>query len=155
MLATGLIAISLFFGNISDTTSLVVLKFSEPMMYERIVCDSTVNDTCVHWTTEPLLTNEKNYMLKETDWAGAKVPIYHVVMVNQYDDWGNIIECNDTTVVILVCKRLKQNHYYQVWAINQRDKAGNLINDNSVGFFFDAFQPSKVPKPTPGIIKEE
>jgi len=117
------IIILAFVSFAQDTTSTIVLSFSEPMNIEGLLTAS-------------------NYSI--TDEQNKTYPIYKVGIVKAVD--GVLI--NDTSKVALITKRLPYRMNFMVRAFKVKDKAGNEISSkNTAWFFFNGFAPNKISIP--------
>jgi len=112
----------------SDTTSLILVEFSEPMSLDG-------------------LTDVHNYKLYDS--TATSIKIYKVGRVNLLDG----IPVTDTTLVALVAKRINVKKAYSVQVFNVKDRAGNPIGEhNEAWFYFNGYKPS-FNIPTPGLRK--
>jgi len=103
----------------TDTTSVILVEFSEPMSKEG-------------------LTNRYNYRVYDS--TATSIRIYRVGIVTQLED----IELHDTTMVALITKRINVKKAYSVQVFNVKDRAGNTIGEDNEGwFYFNGYVPSK------------
>lgn len=119
----------------TDTTSVLLLEFSEPM------------DTAG-------LTNKNNY--KVYDSTNTIVKIYRVGIVKSIDDAPGsppiVVSEVGTEVVALQTKRFPSNGKYKIEVFNVKDLAGNVIGaDNHYTFYFNGFVPHRFTTPKPGM----
>ena len=113
----------------SDTTSVILLEYSEPMSMDSLL-------------------HSGNYMILTVD-DGKVWKIHKVGLVKELkDSTGNLVIA-DTTLVALVTERLPYRKHFEISAANVKDRAGNLVDPNhkTVWFFFNGFAPNKFPKP--------
>lgn len=113
----------------TDTTSVILVEFSEPM------------DTAG-------LTTINNY--KVYDSTNTIVKIYRIGLVKMLDDAPPTppIIVTGNTLVALITKRIKQHSPYCVQVFNVKDVAGNLISNKNEGcFFFNGFVPHRIITP--------
>lgn len=121
----------------TDTTSVVLLEFSEPM------------DTAG-------LTNIHNYKIYDS--TNTIVKIYRVGIVETIDDAPPsppiIVDSVGTDVVLLQTKRFNHRAAYKVEVFNVKDIAGNVIGDkNTATFYFNGFVPNRVGTPNVNFSK--
>lgn len=116
------IIILAFVSFAQDTTSTIVLTFSEPMK---------------QWDLSVL----DNY--KVTDSKGKVIPVYST---GYSLDW--IQKDSGLIKIALLLPRLQYKETYIFIVSNVRDLAGNFIGDqNTVSFFFNGFAPDKISIP--------
>lgn len=113
----------------SDTTSVIVLEYSEPMSIDSLLYAG-------------------NYMVLSAD-DGKIWKIYKVGIVKQLQDSTGNINLPDTTMVALVTERLPYRKSFNISADNVKDRAGNLVDPNhkTVWFFHNGYAPNKVNTP--------
>lgn len=113
----------------SDTTSVVLIEFSESM-------------------SSAGLLNPVNYKIVSV--ANKNFIIHKVGIVKELDS----IIISDTSLVALVTERLPHKTEFIVCAKNLQDKAGNFLDSTkTVWFFFNGFAPNKFNTPTVGLSK--
>jgi len=107
-----------------DTTSLILVEFSEPM------------------STDSLLY-VNNYKLYDS--TNTSIKIYKIGIVKVLD--GDTVK--HRTVIALIAKRIDVKKAYSVQVFNVRDLAGNVIGeDNEAWFYFNGYKPSfEIPTP--------
>lgn len=107
----------------SDTTSVILVKFSETMSIEGLL-------------------DVSNYKITS---EGTEYKIYKIGVVNKIDD----VTPKDTSMVALITERLPYRKEFLVAVKNVKDKAGNVIGaKNTAWFYFNGFAPNKVAIPT-------
>lgn len=119
----------------TDTTSVIMLKFSEPMKIEGLL-------------------NPDNYQVK-TFGENKFWQIYNVGLVNSYrDSSGNVIQ-GDSSSIVLVVEKLPYKKTYEITANNVEDKAGNIINPEGkkILYYFNGYAPEKFPNNTVNFDK--
>jgi hypothetical protein len=113
----------------SDTTSVVLIEFSESMNIEELL-------------------NPVNYEIVSA--ANKNFIIHKVGIVKELDS----IIISDTSLVALVTERLPNKTEFLVSARNIKDKAGNYFDSTkTVWFFFNGFAPNKFITPTVSLSK--
>ncbi len=122
----------------TDTTSVILVEFSEPMSMDGLLD--------VH-----------NY--KVYDSTNSIVKLYKVGVVVSIDDSPPsqpiIVDSVGTTVVALIVKRIQPHEQYAVQVFNVKDKAGNVIGDKNEGwFYFNGFVPNKIGTPNIEMNKD-
>jgi hypothetical protein len=123
------IIILAFISFAQDTTSTIILTFSEKMNIEGLL-------------------NPGNYSI--TDEQSKNYPIYKVGIVKAADG----IQVSDTSRVALIVKRLPYRMNFTVRAFNVKDKAGNFISgQNSAWFFYNGFAPDEIQTPAVTVKK--
>lgn len=107
----------------SDTTSIMLLEFSEPMSKDSLFYVG-------------------NYSIVDQDNNSYK--IYKVGIVKNIDS----VEVEEATLIALIAERLPYRKEYTVTANNLKDLAGNKLGDlNKAWHFFNGFAPNKIQKP--------
>lgn len=117
------------FPQYSDTTSVILLEYSEPMSMDSLLYAG-------------------NYMVLTVD-DGKVWKIHKVGLVKEIpDSLGNII-ISDTTLVALVTERLPYRKHFEISAANVKDRAGNLVDPDhkTVWFFFNGYNPNRIGTP--------
>jgi hypothetical protein len=114
----------------SDTTSVILLEYNEPMSIDSLL-------------------HAGNYKILSVD-DGKVWQIHKVGLVKELQDSTGNLVIADTTLIALVTERLPYRESFEVSVVNVKDRAGNLIDPNhrTVWFFFNGFAPNKFPKPT-------
>ena len=113
----------------SDTTSVILLEYNEPMSIDSLLYAG-------------------NYMVLTVD-DGRVWKIYKVGLVKELQDsTGNLVMV-DTTLVALVTERLPYRKSFEVSVANVRDRAGNQVDPErkTVWFFFNGFAPNRFETP--------
>lgn len=107
----------------SDTTSVILLEFSETMSIEGLL-------------------NVSNYQITDSI---KNYRIFSIGIVKSIDG----IQTKDTSLIALVSGRLPYRTEFWVIVTGVKDKAGNLIGDkNKAWFYFDGFRPNRIPTPS-------
>jgi len=121
----------------TDTTSVILLEFSEPMSMDGLL---DVHNYKVYDSTNTLVKLYKVGRVISIDDSPPSTPI--------------IVDSVGTTVVALITKRIKQSAPYCVQVFNVKDVAGNLITDQNEGcFFFNGFVPHRIGTPNVQLQK--
>lgn len=116
------------FAQQTDTTSMVLLEFSETMSIEDLL-------------------DVSNYKITS---EGTEYKIYKIGIVNKIED----ITPKDTSMVVLITERLPYKKEFFVTVENVKDKAGNKIGEhNKAWFYFNGFAPSKLETPRVDLKK--
>lgn len=112
----------------SDTTSVVLMEFSESMSSEGLLSTS-------------------NYKIGIID-SSQFFLIHKIGIVSEIDS----ITIPDTTLIALVTERLPHKTEFIVSAKNLKDKSGNFLDSTKTAwFYFNGFAPNKFITPTVGI----
>lgn len=106
----------------TDTTSVVLLEFSESLSIEN-------------------LFSPENYSIIDADsLINKKYLVYRVGIIRELDN----IQIPDTSLIALITERLPYRRGFNISAKNLKDKSGNMIDKNkSVWFFFNGYAPNK------------
>jgi len=113
----------------TDTTSVIMVEFSENMSIEG-------------------LRTVSNYSIVDDENKTWK--IYRIGIVSELDS----IIIPDTSLVALITERLAYRKVYTITAVNVKDKAGNVIEDNNWGvYFFNGYVPNRIGTPTVDLTK--
>ena len=107
----------------SDTTSVVLIEFSESMSIEGLL-------------------NPVNYKIVSA--ANKNFIIHKIGIVSEIDS----IIIPDTTLIALVTERLPHKTEFIVSAKNLKDQSGNFLDSTkTVWFYFNGFAPNKFTTP--------
>lgn len=113
----------------SDTTSVILLKFSEPMSMDSLLFAG-------------------NYKV-QLDNSQEVFSIYKIgLLKEEQDSAGNIVN-SDTSKIVLVTERLPYKKTFIISASNVKDRAGNLIDSEhkAVWYFHNGYTPDKLTEP--------
>jgi len=110
----------------TDSTSVILLRFNEPMSMDGLLDKSNYS-----------ITDELNHIKK----------IYRIGLVTQADT----MFFNDTSAVVLISERLDYKTVYTIKARNVKDRAGNLIADKNWAVTIFEGLNRKISKPNPVI----
>jgi hypothetical protein len=123
------------FAQWSDTTSVILLEYSEPMSMDSLL-------------------HTGNYMVLTVD-DGKVWRIHKVALVKELKDSAGNLVVADTSLIALVTEKLPYRKHFEIRAANVKDKAGNLVDPEhkTVWFFFNGFAPNKFETPVVGIGK--
>jgi hypothetical protein len=107
----------------SDTTSVVLVEFSESMSIEGLL-------------------NPVNYKIVSA--ANKNFIIHKIGIVSEIDS----IIIPDTTLIALISERLPHKTEFIVSAKNLKDRSGNFLDSTkTVWFYFNGFAPNKFTTP--------
>lgn len=110
----------------TDSTSVILLRFNEPMSMDGLLDKSNYS-----------IADELNHIKK----------IYRIGLVTQADT----MFFNDTSAVVLISERLDYKTVYTIKARNVKDRAGNLIADKNWAVTIFEGLNRKISKPIPVI----